>query len=173
VDSFFLNSKKIVVLRDLFSIFDVSIIDSAMKKTDIHNVIMFQIEQTSKTAKQHTQKVFDSLGLGITVEQWILMKIVQETQPLSQKELAEFSLRDPASITRTLDILQKKGFLVREAIPGNRRQYNVRLTSSGEAFVQKHMALVKQQREQSTAGFSAEELNQLSEMLQRIKDNMS
>jgi len=143
-----------------------------MKKIAIHDVILFQIEQASKTAKLHTQRVFDKLKLGITVEQWILLKIIDETQPLSQKELAQFSQRDPASITRTLDLLEKKLFLQREAIPGNRRQYNIRLTDKGMAFVQKNFELVKQQRVQSTKGFSEEELEKLTSMLKRIQENM-
>ena len=140
---------------------------------DIKNVILFQIDKTSKTAKLHTQKEFDRLGLNITVDQWVLLKIIHEREPLSQKELAEFSLRDPASITRTLDILNKKDLAVRNPIPENRRQYNVQLTDHGREFVKEHMPLITKYRKQSIKGFSKEEANQLMEYLLRIQDNMS
>ena len=43
-----------------------------MKK--IEDVILFQIDQTSKISKKHSQKEFDKLKLGITVEQWVILK---------------------------------------------------------------------------------------------------
>jgi len=140
---------------------------------NIENVIMFQIERTLKIAKQYSQREFDALGLGITIEQWILLKIIEEEKELSQKELAQKSTRDPASITRTLDLLQKKNFVIREALPNNRRQYNIILTKEGAAFVQKNMDVVHQQRLKSVEGLSNADLQSLKQMLQKIQNNLS
>ena len=54
---------------------------------DINRVILFQIDQTSKIAKQYSQRELDRRELGITVDQWVLLKIIEESAPLSQKEL--------------------------------------------------------------------------------------
>jgi len=143
-----------------------------MSKKNIEEVILFQIDKTSKTSKQYSQKEFDKANLGITVEQWILLKIIQEAKELSQKELSVKSLRDPASITRTLDLLQKKQFIVRNPIPDNRRQYNITLTANGLAFVSKHLKMVKTHRKRSISGFSKIELENLTAMLERIQKNM-
>lgn len=144
-----------------------------MNKSDIESVILFQIEKTNKAAKQYTQKEFDSIKLGITVDQWVLLKIIEEAQDLSQKELSKKAMRDPASITRTLDILGKKGLVVREAIPENRRQYNISLTQSGAYFVANNMEMINKHRKQSIKGFSLEELENLKSYLSRIQDNMT
>lgn len=138
----------------------------------IEEIVLFQLERTNKLAKQYSQREFDALGLGITVEQWILMKILDEKAPLAQKELAEFSLRDPASITRTLDLLKKKGFVERMAIPENRRQYAVELTTAGKAFVKQHFPIVKAQRAQSVKGLSLSEVQHLKHILQKIQGNL-
>ena len=135
-------------------------------------VILFQIDKTSKVAKQYSQKEFDRLGLGITVDQWVLLKIIEESAPLSQKELAKHSLRDPASITRTLDLLEKKQLIQRENITGNRRQYNIILTTTGKTFVDANIALVNEHRRKSTAGLSEKELELLQRMLLKIQQNM-
>ena len=139
---------------------------------EIESVILFQIDRTSKVAKQHTQKEFDRLNLGITIDQWVLLKIIEESKELSQRELAEKSVRDPASITRTLDILEKKELIRRENMPNSRRQYRIILTKQGQAFVNKNMEMIKKHRAQSMKGFSIEEQNLLIDMLQRIQDNM-
>ena len=109
---------------------------------NIENVILFQIEKTSKISKIYSQRELDRLGVDITIEQWILLKIIDENYPISQKELAIKSLRDPASITRTLDLLQKKGYIERQTIPENRRQYNIILTSQGSKFIQEHLPII-------------------------------
>ena len=72
--------------------------------------------------------------MGITVEQWVILKIVHESEALTQKELANKSFRDPASITRTMDLLEKKGLLQRDALPNNRRAYTIALNDQRGAF---------------------------------------
>ena len=86
-----------------------------------------------------SQKEFDKLNLGITVEQWVILKFLSEKTDLNQKELAVKSNRDPASITRTLDLLEKKDLLKRLAIPNNRRSYKIGLTIKGKNFIKKNM----------------------------------
>ena len=139
----------------------------------IEDVILFQIDLTSKVSKQYSQREFDKLGLGITVEQWVVLKIVSESKNLSQKELAAKSYRDPASITRTIDLLEKKELLQREAIPNNRRAYSITLSKKGQQFIKDNMKIIKQHRELSIKDLSEEDLNTLSALLSKIRGNMS
>jgi DNA-binding MarR family transcriptional regulator len=138
----------------------------------IEEVILFQIEQASKASKIYSQRELDKLGIQITVEQWILLKIISESTDLTQKELALKSSRDPASITRTLDILQKKEFITRESVPNNRRSYFICLTKVGEVFIKKNMPIIQGQRRKSVEGFSEKELELFSDMLIRVRKNM-
>ena len=121
---------------------------------------------------QYSQREFDKVDFGITIDQWILLKIIQETTPLSQKELAQKSMRDPASITRSLDLLARKQYIHRVQSPENRRQYDIQLTNEGARFVQKWMPMVKKQRRQSIQNISAKELKLLSDILLKIQNNM-
>ena len=94
-------------------------------------------------------------------------------KPLTQRELAHESYRDPASITRTLDLLEKKGLILREAVEENKRSYHISLTKSGTSFIDKNMELIYNLRQKSTDGLNAEELKELSRMLKTIKENMT
>jgi MarR family transcriptional regulator, transcriptional regulator for hemolysin len=141
-------------------------------KGGLETVLLYVIDQTNKIARQHSQREFDLLGIEINVEQWILLKAIEARQVLSQNELAKTTNRDPASITRTLDILQKKGLIIREAIPDNRRQYNIKLTKGGSYFVLQNMPFVNEMRNKSIKGFSKEEVKQLIALLNRIQNNM-
>ena len=139
----------------------------------IEDVILFQVDLTSKVSKQRTQRDFDNLNLGITVEQWVILKIISESPSISQKELAQKSYRDPASITRTLDLLEKKDLLRRESMPENRRMHMIVLTNEGKQFIKKNMKLVQSHRDQSTKGITKKELEQLSATLEKIRNNMA
>lgn len=141
-------------------------------KEDLHKVVLFLIDQTNKVAKRYSQQEFDRLGLGITVDQWVLLKLIEENSGMSQKELAARSVKDAASITRTLDLLQKKGFVERIAIPDNRRQYEIKVTDKGATFISENMQIVTKQRAKSLNGFTEEEVAQLQSMLLRIQKNM-
>jgi len=143
-----------------------------MHTENIEDVILFQIDRTSKISKIYSQREFDKKNLGITVDQWVLLKIIDETQPISQKNLADKSKRDPASITRTLDILERKQILLRETIPNNRRQYHIKLTRYGSNFVKENMKMISKHRKTSIKGLSDKDLQQLKAMLLKIQDNM-
>ncbi|MGJ3234843.1 MarR family winged helix-turn-helix transcriptional regulator [Marivirga sp.] len=138
----------------------------------IENVVLFQIDKTSKVSKLYSQREFDRLGMSITVEQWILLKIIEENDGLTQKELAYKSLRDPASITRTLDLLNKKGFVERQPVQDNRRQYSICLTKNGEEYIHKYMPVISSHRAKSIEGISQEDLNTLNCLLRKIQENM-
>jgi DNA-binding MarR family transcriptional regulator len=145
---------------------------SIVIQKNIEDVVLFQIDKTNKMAKQHSQRLVDERGMGITVEQWVLLKIVHEESSLTQKELATKSTRDPASITRTLDILGKKNLISREAIPENRRSYNIALTKEGKVFVKKHIGFVQELRENSVKGITKKEMILLVDLLKKMQLNM-
>lgn len=142
-------------------------------KKELDKVLLFVLDQTNKKAKQFSQRELDKNGFGITVDQWVLLKVIEESPGLSQRDLAEKSIKDPASITRMLDLLEKKAFILREPIPGNRRQYKIQLSDTGLQFINDHMEAVQMQRARSLQGFSSEEIEQLKSMLLRIQANMS
>jgi MarR family transcriptional regulator, transcriptional regulator for hemolysin len=142
-------------------------------KDNLGQVVLFMLDQTNKVAKQYSQKELDKRGADITVDQWVLLKVIESDPGLSQRDLAERSVKDPASITRMLDLLEKKGLIQRVSIEGNRRQYSVALSKEGEKFISKHMDMVQSHRNKSLEGFSKKEINKLKDLLLRIQANMS
>ncbi len=160
-------------IPNIFNNIAISIIDISIMAKDLETTLLYVIDQTNKIARQHSQKEFDLLGIDITVEQWVLLKVLENNGLLSQTELAKKTHRDPASITRTLDLLQKKGFIKREQMVDNRRQYNIQMTKEGNNFVTQHMPLITKMRNVSVKGFSKSEIENLIAMLLKVQKNMS
>ncbi|MDS9996124.1 MarR family winged helix-turn-helix transcriptional regulator [Bacillus atrophaeus] len=69
---------------------------------------------------------------GITPEQWTVLKRVGESRGISQKELSARADKDQATLTKILDLLEKKNFIRREVNPRDRRSFLVVLTEAGE-----------------------------------------
>ncbi len=143
------------------------------RQTPLEEVIFYVIDQTTKKQKHYSQRKLDELGAGVTVDQWVLIKTVDQFQPISQTELAQKAVKDNASITRTLDILEKKNLLIRSADPSDRRKYLIELSKEGSDFVARYMDTITDLRKQGTKGFTTKELESLRSMLLRIQENVS
>jgi MarR family transcriptional regulator, transcriptional regulator for hemolysin len=141
--------------------------------TKLESAIPFLLDQTTKISKLHAQREFDLLQIDITIEQWLLLKVISEKETQSQQALALETKRDPAAITRTIDILVKKGLLIREAITNNRRQYHIKLTKEGRYFIVQNMPLINELRNITIKGFSKKEIDLLISMLMRIQKNLT
>lgn len=141
-------------------------------RQDLFDVIPFLIEQVSKKSRKYSQREFDDKELGITVDQWVLLKIVEQNNGISQRELADLSMRDAASITRSLDLLEKMTLISRNPIDGNRRQYSIRIEKKGEQFIKNNMEMVGRHRAQLVDGLSEGEINQIKRLLSQMIKNM-
>lgn len=138
----------------------------------LNNVVNFLLEQTVRQMRGYAQRQLDILQTGITVDQWVLLKIIEERKQISQVELAQVSNKDTASITRILDLLQKKGLIQRIDDEHDRRKYLISLTVEGEAFVARNLPLISRIRSQIVQGLSQEEIRTLKGILDKIRQNV-
>ncbi len=138
----------------------------------LNNVLNFLLEQTVRQMRGYAQRQLDTLQSGITVDQWVLLKLIEEHKEISQVELAQVAHKDTASITRILDLLQKKGLIQRIDDDYDRRKYLISLTVEGAAFVKHNLPFVNRIRGQIVQGLSPEEIKTLKDILEKIRQNV-
>lgn len=93
-----------------------------------------------KTESWIDEKIKDALKpFNLTHAQLNAMHILFENdhEPVSANELKERMLVRNPDLTRLLDRLVKKGYVLRETCPENRRKIDISLTESGRVFFQK------------------------------------
>jgi DNA-binding MarR family transcriptional regulator len=73
-------------------------------------------------------------GQPISVSQAFALHELDSDPPLSQRDLAKRLRLEKSSVSRMAADMERKGFLVRERDPGNRRLYRLRLTDRGRAL---------------------------------------
>jgi len=67
----------------------------------------------------------------IAPEQFATLKIINEDGEITQSGIAELLVKGKPTVGRSLDALEKKGLIVREADDNDRRMKPIRLTDSG------------------------------------------
>ncbi len=143
-----------------------------MQDEPLYDVIFYRIERTIRKAREYSKRIFKELGYDLTVEQWVLLKKVAEQEGLTQREISDQTYKEPAAITRTLDVLVKKQLVQRTPHPTDRRSFGVYLTLTGKTTYEALLPHVVAMREQSIKHLSKEALQQLKQGLDQIYDNL-
>lgn len=84
-----------------------------------------------KLANQHFTE------LGLTSSQFDIIATLGNTEGMSCKELGEKTFITKGTMTGVLDRLEKKGFLTRCPVEGDRRLYLIKLTIEGQKLFEK------------------------------------
>lgn len=137
----------------------------------IDEVYFFWMDRAMKAWKKASNKLFKDLGINITSDQWIILKRLSEEQGSTQRELAKSISKDPASVTRILDLLEKEVLI--ERVKADRRSYTIHLTAGGEDLVKKILPEAVKYRERGTEGVTEEEMRIFRKVLDKIRDNFS
>jgi len=143
------------------------------KKTPLEDIYFFHLDRTFKQYKKFKKDFFKQLNLDLTSDQWVVMKRISEVESITQRELATSTYKEPASITRILDILERKNYIERRNTAEDRRVYELYLTKEGQATVDKVLTVAIDKRSKGVEGFSAEEVKTLIDLLSRMYNNFS
>ncbi len=72
---------------------------------------------------------------GVTVAEWVLMRVLHDFESLAPTELAERMAMSKGAITKLASRLVAKGLATREANPDDKRAQTLSLTSRGRSLV--------------------------------------
>lgn len=105
-----------------------------MKKEpyNIKETVGYHVASTHFHMKKRLSDSFKVAGFKVSPDQWSILAYLYMREPKSQKSIAKYLEKDNASITRILDLLQKKGLLKREVSSQDRRVFLICLTTQGE-----------------------------------------
>lgn len=135
----------------------------------LEDVLYYLIEKTNKVVRRFSQERFIEAGIDITVDQWLVLKKISESERITQIELANALFKDRASITRILDLLLEKKLVKKEG--GEDRRANILiLTQNGLKFMEKALSIVKRTRKKGVELLNEKEIDQLRNgLLKMIK----
>ena len=109
---------------------------------------------------------------GVTAIQWSLLDQLYQHEGINQRELAAYCMKDPSSLTKTLDILTKKGLLERRQDDTDRRAFKIFLTEEGRAVHAKAYEITSEFYKIATENLSDEEIDDLYRIMVTIFNNV-
>ena len=111
--------------------------------------------------------------LGLTRAQWSVLAHLSRCEGINQAGLSEILDVAPITLGRTLDRMQRAGWIERRAVDGDKRARALHLTPKARPALKRVFALGLQSRKRAMSGLSDAEQSKLIKLLVRIRDNLS
>lgn len=137
----------------------------------LETINFYLLDKAIRTYRMYSQKKLKEKGYKITVDQWLIIKVLIENPGISQQDIAEKVFKDNASVTRIIELLVKSKYLHRKVNPKDRRTSILTVTSEGKDIIEKVQSLVLQNRKIAQTGLTFEELENLNATLKKIIKN--
>lgn len=134
-------------------------------------IIFYTIESTIKAYRKTSQKNLSNVVKDMTIDQGLILAYLDKYPDKTQKEIAALAFKDNASMTRMLDLMEKKEYIKRSINPTNRRRFKIEITPKGQQVLKTLVPVIKTNRKNALQGVSEEEVKQLETILLKIKSN--
>lgn len=135
--------------------------------------IFYTLEKSVKSYRQFVQRNLDKAGYDITLDQWLILKTINDDPGSTQQQIAKKVFKDIASVTRIVELLVKKGFLEREFLPTDRRRQQLIVTKSAKSLLQNVHGISMSNRNSALSGIDSAAIENLQSTLQSIIKNVT
>ncbi|MEZ4828429.1 MAG: MarR family transcriptional regulator [Bacteroidia bacterium] len=115
---------------------------------------------------------FRAAGYDLTVEHWIVLAHLWRKDGRNQQELAGMAGRHKTAITRAINWLEERDFVVRIPDKTDRRNNLIYLTHKGKNLKDVLMPCAISTQEDATRGISPEDMDHCKNVLMMILENL-
>ena len=130
--------------------------------------------QLARAAKAVSRAFDDALAqAGGSLPVWLVLISVKSRQAASQRELAAAAGIQGATLTHHLNAMESAGLVTRRRDPENRRTHLVELTPAGDALFLRLRDAAMAFDQQLRSGLSGRDIEQLEQLLTRLRGNVS
>ena len=121
------------------------------------------------------RRAFDerARSIGVTRPQWRVLTILARNEGINQNMLADRLEVEPITLSRMVDRMQDAGLVERRADPADRRAWRLYLTDNAAPLIADLRALGAVLSDDTLEGLSEAEREQLGDLLERIRQNLS
>lgn len=133
--------------------------------------IFYTLEKAIKTYRRFAQTSITKAGVDITIDQWLVLRTLQEHPGIAQHEIAAMVFKDFASVTRITQLLATKAFIARSPSAHDGRRFDLKLTAAGRRAIRLVEPIIADNRRQALRGVSGRTVRLTGDALQAIINN--
>lgn len=135
--------------------------------------ITVELHLTGCRLKQYIGAMLRQYGVPLTPEQFMLIDLLWNQGEMSQQQLADQLQKDKNSVTKLVDAIERKGFVIRKQNVNDRRSNTLVLTEKAEILKpgakEKGISILDKMLE----GIDEKELRSFLATLNKINRNMT
>ena len=136
-----------------------------------NKTVFYTIEKAIKQYRKFIQCRFDEKVGDITVDQAMVLNLLEQQPDLMQSQIATLMFKDNAAMTRIINLIIKKGYLIKTPNPEDRRKHLLTLTLKANQTMSKLRAVRTKNQEAALQGITENQLTQISEVLEQLIQN--
>jgi DNA-binding MarR family transcriptional regulator len=107
--------------------------------------------------------------IQLTARQAGILTLVTEREPMTQKALGDTLRIDRTTMVSLIDDLERKGYVIRQRHPRDRRAFLVQPTEPGRAAKTQAIAILDEQQRRFLAPLTSAQRRQLGTLLKRLQ----
>jgi MarR family transcriptional regulator, transcriptional regulator for hemolysin len=138
---------------------------------NLNSILFYHLDKAIKSYRQYAQNKLKENGMNITIDQWLVLKVLNDNPEVTQNELAEMVFKDKASVTRIIEILVTNNYLDRQINDENRRRFILTPTKKGKQILKEIMPTVLKNRKTALKNLTEEEILIAEKVLKTITAN--
>lgn len=142
-----------------------------MAAEKLADTVFYSLERAIKSYRQFAQQNIDRAGVDITIDQWLVLKTLQETPDIMLTQVARNVFKDVASVTRIIQLLESKGYVTRDSHAHDGRRSRLGLTRVGTDTIRVLQPTITANRRHAVRGISQKDLARTHELLDTIAAN--
>lgn len=135
--------------------------------------VAVELNLTGCKLKQFIAAKLRQEGVPLSPEQFLLIDLLWNQGSMSQQQLADQMQKDKNSVTKLVDAIERKGFVVRQQNPNDRRSNLLVLTDKANQLKpdakEKGISIL----DQMLVGIGEDELNNFLATMKKLNHNMS
>ena len=137
----------------------------------LSEILFYSLDKAIRQYRKFAQANIDRAGIDITIDQWLVLRVIEEHDDLTQAEMAERVFKDQASVARIIALLLKRGLLQSEPLPHDGRRSQLRVSPLGHDVLLAVQPVVLSNRAVALAGLTEADLAHLRQGLEQIYTN--
>ncbi len=138
----------------------------------INNNIYFQIELTARKIRQYGQNVLKAHGIDITIEQWLVLNVINENESINQIQIGEQLVKDKPTISRMVNQLENKGFIIKTTSSTDSRSTELSISKKGKTLINELYPIIEKIRFLGLSELSKNEKENIEITLEKIRKNL-
>lgn len=139
---------------------------------DIRDLLTFRLTQLAGSVDRLGQRwLTDEYGMRIL--EWRVLGLVAAWRPVRFNQIAQALALDKGQLSRTVTVMAERGWITRDADPGDQRTFLLDLTEAGAALNARLLARARARNENVVSALSQQELGTLFALLDKLQPHMA